>query len=61
MRDSSNKIEVFLNGDRGLNKSRSTGMQVASISPPANDSWVINKNLIYGFDAGKTACIFCKQ
>lgn len=57
VRDSANKIGVFLNGDEGLNRSRITGRQIASISPPANDSWVIDKNLIYGFDAGKTASI----
>ena len=57
IRDSSNKIEVFLNGDRGLNKSRSTGRRVASIVPPSADNWVTTKNLVYGFDAGSTSCI----
>ena len=57
VRDSSNKIEVFLNGDRGLNKSRSTGRRVASIVPPSADNWVTTKNLVYGFDAGNTSCI----
>lgn len=56
-RDSSNKIEVFLNGDRGLNKSRSTGRRVASVVPPSSDNWVTTKNLVYGFDAGSTSCI----
>jgi hypothetical protein len=57
VRDSSNKIEVFLNGDRGLNKSRSTGRRVASIVPPSAENWVTTKNLVYGFDAGNTSCI----
>jgi len=57
VRDSSNKIEVFLNGDRGLNKSRSTGRRVSSVTSPSNEDWVTTKNLVYGFDAGKTACI----
>ena len=57
VRDSFNKIEVFLNGDRGLNKSRSTGRRVASIVPPSADNWVTTKNLVYGFDAGKTASL----
>jgi hypothetical protein len=57
VRDSSNKIEVFLNGDEGLNKSRVTGRQIASISPPSGNEWLVSKNLIYAFDAGQTASI----
>jgi hypothetical protein len=57
VRDSSNKIEVFLNGDEGLNKSRITGRQIASINPPSGNEWLVSKNLIYAFDAGQTASI----
>jgi hypothetical protein len=57
VRDSENKIDVFLNGDQGLNKSRSTGRRVASVSPPNTEDYLISKNLIYSFDAGKTACV----
>ena len=57
VRDSANKIGVFLNGDEGLNRSRVTGRRIASVSAPSGNEWVINKNLIYGFDAGQTACI----
>jgi hypothetical protein len=57
VRDSSNKIGVFLNGDEGLNKSRITGRQIASISPPSGNEWLVSKNLIYAFDAGQTPSI----
>jgi hypothetical protein len=57
VRDSQNKIDVFLNGDQGLNKSRSTGRRVASVSPPNTEDYLISKNLVYSFDAGKTACV----
>ena len=57
VRDSANKIGVFLNGDEGLNRSRITGRQIASISPPSGNEWLVNKNLIYAFDAGQTASI----
>jgi hypothetical protein len=57
VRDSANKIRVFLNGDEGLNKSRVTGRRIASISPPSGNEWLVSKNLIYGFDAGQTASI----
>ena len=57
VRDSANKIGVFLNGDEGLNKSRVTGRRIASISPPSGNEWLVNKNLIYAFDAGQTASI----
>lgn len=57
VRDSANKIGVFLNGDEGLNRSRVTGRRIASVSAPSGNEWVVNKNLIYGFDAGQTACI----
>ena len=57
VRDSENKIDVFLNGDQGLNKSRSTGRRVASVSPPNTEDYLISKNLIYSFDAGRTACV----
>jgi hypothetical protein len=57
VRDSANKIGVFLNGDEGLNKSRVTGRQIASISPPSGNEWLVSKNLIYAFDAGQTASI----
>jgi hypothetical protein len=57
VRDSSNKIGVFLNGDEGLNRSRVTGRQIASISPPSGNEWLVSKNLIYAFDAGQTASI----
>jgi len=57
VRDSSNKIDVFLNGDRGLNASRSTGRRVVSVVAPSAENWVTTRNLVYGFDAGNTLCI----
>jgi hypothetical protein len=57
VRDSQNKIDVFLNGDQGLNKSRSTGRRVASVSPPNTEDYLISKNLVYSFDAGKSSSI----
>jgi len=56
-RDLGGRIDSFVNGDRALNRSRSTGRQIGSVSPPPSDEYAISKNLLYRFDAGKTASL----
>jgi hypothetical protein len=56
-RDTSGRIESFLNGDRALNRSRSTGRQIGSVSAPPTEDFALSKNLVYRFDAGKTASL----
>ena len=56
-RDSNNKIESFLNGDIATNSSPVTGRRIVSVSPPPTDNFIITKNLLFNFDAGKTASL----
>jgi hypothetical protein len=57
IRDTSGRIQSFLNGDRALNRSRSTGRQIGSVSAPSTEDFALSKNLVYRFDAGKTASL----
>ena len=54
-RDSSNRIESFLNGDGALNLSRSTGRRMISVSAPNTEQYAITKNLVFHFDMGQAA------
>jgi len=56
-RDSQNKIESFLNGDPALNRSRSTGRKIVSVSAPQTDQYAITKNMVFHFDAGKSTSL----
>jgi hypothetical protein len=57
VRDSDNRIRVYLNGDEGLNRSRSTNRYIAEVTAPPTEDFVIKKGLEFYFDAGKSACI----
>jgi hypothetical protein len=57
VRDSDNRIRVYLNGDEGLNRSRSTNRHIAEVTAPPTEDFVIKKGLEFYFDAGKSACI----
>ena len=56
-RDTNNKIESFLNGDIATNSSPVTGRRIVSVSAPPTDNFITTKNLIFNFDAGKTASL----
>ena len=56
-RDSSNRIESFLNGDIATNQSPTTGRSIISLTAPQSDNFIVTKNLVYSFDPGKTACL----
>lgn len=56
-RDTNNKIESFLNGDIATNSSPVTGRRIVSVSAPPTDNFITTKNMVFNFDAGKTASL----
>ena len=56
-RDSTNKIEVFVNGDAATNSSRATNRKIVGVDAPQSEDYIITRGLEIHYDAGKTACV----
>jgi len=56
-RDSTNKIEVFVNGDAATNSSRATNRKIVGLDAPQSEDYIITRGLEIHYDAGKTACV----
>ena len=54
-RDSSQKIESFLNGDGSKNYSVSSGRRIAAVNTPSSDDYTITNGLVMHVDAANTA------
>jgi hypothetical protein len=50
VRESDNRIRVYLNGDEGLNRSRSTNRYIAEVTAPPVEDFLVRKGLILYFD-----------
>ena len=54
-RDSSRKIESFLNGDASKNYSLSSGRRIAAVNTPSSDDYTITSGLVMHVDAANNA------
>ena len=50
-RDSSNRIQTYLNGDASINRSRSTGIRVVSSVPPSSEAFRISAGGFLDYDS----------
>jgi hypothetical protein len=53
-RDSSRRIESFLNGDESKNYSLASGRRIAAVNTPNSDDYLIKNGLVMWLDAGNT-------